>query len=152
MQENHSQVWKREMNYRKAWLLIAIAILAGCAAQQPSPYPDAASLLNAPLPRDQRELARQCLYLRQEIAIQKTKASTAATTQPGTTILIIQNDAERNIAALTQRSNNLGCDNIIDAQSGPTPVEDKGNYIDMCMAKCKQYTSRTPEQCFDSCK
>ena len=140
------------MKVFKVWLLGTLSILAGCAAQQASPYPDLASLLNAPLPQNRQELTKQCFYLQRKISQQRAFESTAATTQPGTTILIIQNDAERNIAALTQRSNNLGCDNIIDAQSGPTPVEDKGNYIDMCMAKCKQYTSRTPEQCFDSCK
>jgi hypothetical protein len=142
----------RGMKSIKVWLLASIAILTGCATQRTSPYPDVASLLNAPLPQNDQELTRQCDYLRQEIAQQRTVESTATTTLPGTTILSIQEGASRNIAALTARSAKLGCDAAFNAKSEPAATQEYGSHIDTCMAKCKQYTSRTPEQCFDSCK
>jgi hypothetical protein len=145
-------VLPRVMTGIKAWLLASIAILAGCAAQRTSPYPDVASALSAPLPQNDQELTRQCDYLRQEIAQQRTIESTAATTLPGTTILSIQEEASQNIAALMAKSAKLGCDAVFNAKSEPTATQEYGAHIDTCMAKCKQYTSRTPEQCFDSCK
>ena len=140
------------MKVIKGWLLATLVILEGCAFQQTSPYPDVASLLNAPSPKNRQELTQQCMYLRQEIGFQRTKESTASTTLPGTTILNIQNEASRNIAALKARATKLGCDAVSNEQDQPTSTKETGNYIDMCMAKCKQYTNRTPEQCFDSCK
>jgi hypothetical protein len=152
------------MKATKICLLGVIAVAAGCAMQQPSPYRDVASLLNAPPPQTHEELAQQCTYLRQEIAQQRTVASTAPRVSPGITILSIQDQASRNIAALAAKSASLGCDEAPAAQSKPAtlptplpvplpaPIQEKGDYIDLCMAKCKQYTNRTPEQCFDSCK
>ena len=136
------------------------AVLAGCAAHVPSPYPDVTALLNAPPPQTRQELAQRCIYLRQEILLQRTKEDTASIVLPNTTLLSDQQDAARNIAALKAKSADLGCDKLPDKQSRPaiapsaTPAtsEDIGSYIDICMAKCKQYTSRTPEECFDSCK
>ena len=134
------------------WLLGAIAVLAGCADQQFSPYPDVASLLSAPLPQSRRELDQQCTFLRQEIAQQRTIESTDANVFPRTTILSIQQKASRNVAALMSRSAKIGCDAVFNTQSKPAAAQEYGDYIDTCMAKCKQYTARTPEQCFDSCK
>ena len=140
------------MKATKVWLMGVIAAVAGCAVQQPSPYSDVASLLNAPPPQTHEELAQRCMYLRQEIAQQRTIASTAPRVSPGVTILSIQEQASRNIAALTARYASLGCNEAPVMQGKPATPQDKGDYIDLCMAKCKQYTSRTPEQCFDSCK
>jgi hypothetical protein len=140
------------MKASKVWLLGAAVILAGCAAQQTGPYRDVSSLLNAPPPQTYEELTQQCIYLRQEIAQQRTIASTDAIVLPGTTILSIQEKASRNIAALTTRYINIGCNKSFSSQDKPATKEGDGDYIDLCMAKCKQYTNRTPEQCFDSCK
>ncbi|MEJ2566881.1 MAG: hypothetical protein P8164_15055 [Gammaproteobacteria bacterium] len=140
------------MKVIKVWVLTMLAILNGCAFQQTSPHPDVGSLLNAPPPQNREEFAQQCARLRQEIGFQRTKESTAATTLPGTTILNIQDEASRNIAALTAKYNKLGCNTVFKAQRKPAVPLEYGNYIDMCMAKCKQYTNRTPEQCFDACK
>ena len=141
----------REMKVKTAWLIISV-IVGGCSIQQPRPYPDTQSLLNAPPPQTRRELSQQCNYLRQEIALQRTKESTAAITLPGTTLLSIQDEALQNIAALTKKYKKLGCDDISNEPEPPTTPQEIGNYIDICMEKCKQYTDRTPEQCFDSCK
>ena len=142
----------RERKVIQICLLAAIAILVGCAAQLPSPYPDAASLLNAPPPQNRQELTQRCIYLHQEILLQRTKEDTAGIVLPGTTLLSMQQEASRNIAALEARATKLGCDAVSNEQDQPTMTKETGNYIDMCMAKCKQYTNRTPEQCFDSCK
>jgi len=136
----------------KVCLLGALAAVAGCVMQQPSPYRDVESLLNAPPPQTHEELAQQCIFLRQEIAQQHTIASTAPSVSPGITILSIQEQAARNIAALKAKSAGLGCDETFSAQGKPAAAPKNEDYMDWCMAKCKQYTSRTPEQCFDSCK
>ena len=136
----------------KVWLLGTAAFLAGCAAQQAGPYRDVSSLLNAPPPQTFEELTQQCTYLRQEIAQQRTIASTDAVVLPGTTILSIQEKASGNIDALTTRSLSIGCNKVFNSQDKPAAKQENGNYIDLCMAKCRQYTSRTPEECFDSCK
>jgi len=136
----------------KALLPAALVILGGCAAQQPGPYPDTASLLNAPPPQSREELSQQCIYLHQEILLQRTKEDTASVIIPNTTILSEQQEASRNIAALEAKSAELGCDKLANDKNQPDTIKELGTYIDMCMAKCKQYTNRTPEQCFDSCK
>jgi hypothetical protein len=133
-------------------LLPALAVLAGCATQVPSPYPDVTSLLNAPPPQDRQEQAQRCIYLHQEILLQRNKEDAASIMLPNTTLLSAQQEASRNIAALKAKSADLGCDTPTYAPNQPATTKDIGDYIDVCMAKCKQYTSRTPEQCFDSCK
>ena len=53
------------------------------------------------------------------------------------------------------RSTKLGCDAALNEQDKPATTQENdsyGSHIDACMAKCKQYTNRTPEECFDSCK
>ena len=107
------------MKIRKAWLQTALAIMAGCAIQQQSPYPDVASLLNAPPPQNRQELYQQCIFLRQEMVFQRTKEGTAAITLPGTTLLSIQDEALRNIAALKEKSAKLGCNAVFTEHDKP---------------------------------
>ena len=140
------------MKVIKLWLPAALVLLGGCAAQQPSPYPNVASLLNAPPPQNRQELALQCSFLRQEIKLQRTKEDVATVTLPGTTLLSAQDEASRNFDALKAKAAKLGCDKVPDEPDRPAAAQETGDYIDMCMAKCKQHTNRTPEQCFDSCK
>ena len=140
------------MKNHKAWSLAALILLGGCAAQQSNPYPDVASLLNAPPPRNHDELTLLCTHLRQEMKMQRTKENIASVAIPGTTLMSAQDEATHNFDALKAKSDKLGCDEVPDEQEKPAEAHKSGDYIDMCMAKCKQYTSRTPEQCFDACK
>lgn len=140
------------MKVIKVRLLAALVILGGCSINAPNPYTDATSLLNAPPPQTREELAQRCNYIYQEILFQHTKVATASLEMPRVTLLNDQQEAMRNVDALKKKYTGLGCDELKKAQSQPTTTEEYGNHIDTCMAKCKQYTARTPEQCFDSCK
>jgi len=139
------------MRFGKSWLLGALVIVAGCAQHPRNDSPPPA-LLYGPPPQTAQELVQRCADLREEIAFQRTIESTAQMVSPGITILNIQEKALKNIAELEARAASLGCDGAPSRkQTGPKAHGD-GDYFDLCMAKCKQYTDRTAEQCFDSCK
>ena len=140
------------MKVINVWLLAVLVLLSGCATHQASPYPDVAALLNAPPPQNRGELIQQCIYLHQEIKLQRTKEDVATATLPGTTLLSARDEASHNFDALMARAIKLDCDAVLVEQDNPGKIPETDNYIDMCMAKCKQYTTRSPEQCFDSCK
>ena len=135
----------------KVWLLAVLVILGGCSIDAPNPYANTAALLNAPPPQTREELSQQCKNIYQEILFQHTKVATASLEMPRVTLLNDQQEAMRNVDALQKKYAALGCDALKKGTSQPITTEEYGKHIDTCVAKCKQYTERTPEQCFDSC-
>jgi len=139
------------MRFGKGWLLGVTVIVVGCAQQPRNDSPPPA-LLYGPPPQTAQELVQRCADIREEIAFQRTIESTAPMVSPGITILNIQEKALKNIAALEAKAAGLGCDGALSRQRSGLKAHGDGDYFDVCMAKCRQYTDRTAEQCFDSCK
>lgn len=120
--------------------------LSGCVKPEPDHY--AENVLNRPLPTTQDERQRECAALRTEIARQQSLAQMGyAVLQDPILAAGFQGAANNHVAALESRAANIQCTAAFSsAASVPT-----GQSFDQCFARCTQLTSRTKEQCFDSC-
>lgn len=118
----------------RAIILAALTLLAGCQT-----YADKVDSL--PMPADENARMEQCGMIRQEIARQNS-----APAMMSGNAAIWNAVAAKNTAALENRAALLRCSA---AFSDAAPVT---NSIEQCIAACKANTSRTPEQCFDSCR
>lgn len=122
--------------------LLALALMIASCATQPR-YAD--QVLGRPLPTTTEAKAGECGWLRGEIARQQSIAGvgTAMATTP-VMAAAYQAQARQNIAALETRASRVGCEAAFRSDTPPRSM-------DACIADCKRLTSRTPEQCFDSC-
>lgn len=124
-------------------LLIAFLILGGCASEPKQSYAD--RIAQIPAPANEEERQNKCSWLRSEIARQQNIAVYGATQMQGAYALAAQMQTRNNIAVVESRASDFGC---YAAFSGSRP---QASSISSCVATCKENTSRTPEQCFDSC-
>lgn len=124
-------------------LIVITAAISGCE-NRPN-YSQ--QVLDRPLPQTDQKRQEECNLIRSEIARQQSlaQAGGAIATTPMMAIAV-QAKVRDNIAALESRAANVQCS----ASFSNTPVSTKPAF-DECFSKCKEYTSRTKEQCFDAC-
>ena len=130
----------------KAFLLSAasVCIVLGSisCSQQPS-YEE--SLATIPPPVDDGDRQRKCAWIRSEMARQQNIAQYGSATLQGPYAMAVQMNARNNTAALESRASDFGCYAAFsNNRPAPSGIED-------CTQTCKANTSRTSEQCFDSC-
>jgi len=131
------------MRSQSAALFITLLTLGGCASEPKQSYTD--RIAQIPAPTNEAERQSKCTWLRSEIARQQNMAAYAASQVQGTYALAAQMQTRNNIAVVESRASDFGC---YAAFSGSRP---EASSISSCVAACKENTSRTPEQCFDSC-
>jgi hypothetical protein len=151
--------------------LLAVTVLLWCCSGSALAGEEsyAERLARRPLPTDEAGRRAECAWIRQEDArLQNLLVAfdmQTSSVQPGpynfTSIYRAQlqmgvRDAS---AALASRASDVGCTAAFSSapQAQPTPaagaaVPGGAMSFDDCFQKCKQYTSRTNEQCFDSCR
>ncbi|WP_315809460.1 hypothetical protein [Pseudomonas sp. C9-3] len=104
---------------------------------------------NRPLPVTAEEKQKECSMLRSEIA----RINTAPVYIPpgpnaGLFMIAAQQRAADSIAVVENRAAAVQCtaafSNVVTTSSPPVD-------INACITACKANTSRSPEQCFDSC-
>ena len=137
-----------------------LTVLGGCQTHR-NTYAD---LVNQPLPTSDQERNAQCAWIESEIARQQTVGEMGASMQ--TSPMMAQaylGMARKNIAYLHSRYSQIQCDVVRVAPTAPAvppvppPVPPPVNTIapmtiEECVAKCRQLTSRTDAECFDSCR
>ena len=126
----------------KHMLLVPFIALAffGCASEKriPTEYD---LVLTRPKPATPDAQQQECAWIETSLQRQKSLASyVAATSTYPTTAVAYQDATQRNMAVLNSRAQQINCQ----APAAGAP-------FDQCFARCRQYTDRTKEQCFDSC-
>ena len=132
---------------RIALLSCMVLVLFGCATKRvPSDYD---VVLKRPRPPTNEARIQECIWLDTTIAREKGLASyaTANAISPWTA-MAHQDAAVRNMAVLESRSRALNCRPVF--QSAPAAASGQPGF-DQCFTRCRQYTGRSNEQCFDSC-
>jgi hypothetical protein len=124
--------------------LLATCLLAGCAAQTPPQPSYAEQIAQLPQPKDSEERQRACSYIRSEIARMQNIAMVGSAQLQPTYALGIQIGARNNIAALESKAAEFRCTAAFAERQAPSSIES-------CVATCKANTTRSAEQCFDSC-
>lgn len=124
-------------------VIILLALLSSCAQNPPRPsYAD--QLAQLPVPKTEEDRQKACSYIRSEVArIQNIAMVSASQLQP-MYAMNIQVMARNNIAALESKAAEFRCTAAFAERQAPSAIES-------CVATCKASTSRTAEQCFDSC-
>src|SRR5262245_39381897 len=129
---------------RAGWQLRAVALLlvclgalaAGCATTEKKAPTYAEQVMNRPLPVNETEKQQECAWLRGEMARQRALGGYGTATQ--------------DLATLESRASQAGCAAVrTDAQTG-APATGGGNF-DSCFMKCKQFTNKSNDVCFDLC-
>jgi hypothetical protein len=135
------------MKYIERILAIVVVVFLGCATNQSEQsYVD--SVLNRPMPANEGQRIQECNWIRSEIARQQGLAGYGASIATSLQMAALyQAVAQRNIAALQSRAANIQCTASF---SNAPAVSSKLNF-DQCFSRCQQYTSRTKEECFDTC-
>jgi hypothetical protein len=103
-------------------LLVAIAIALSCCTHQPNSQDYARSILDRPLPADEKGVGGECDFLHREIARQKA----IKTVLPSNDLLpetarAIEKATQTNIVALELRAERVGCTASVDTMKSATP-------------------------------
>lgn len=132
-------------------LLAGIFSLTSCADQATRDYIANIQSLQTPIDQDGRIQA--CQGLDAEISDQQNREDEAQRLAP-----LFAADARRQfgerVAALNEKKQQDGCDQLTPAASAPSPViveAPPSNPIEQCVAACKANTARSATQCFDEC-
>jgi hypothetical protein len=121
---------------RAAAICILLSAWACAQEREPSEYD---VVLKRAKPATEEARRQECSWIETSIGRQKSLATyVAATSTYPATALAHQDAALRNMAVLQSRAQTISC------QAG------SGNF-DECFSRCKTYTERTKEQCFDAC-
>ena len=137
-----------------AAVLCAVALVA-CQTQRASN--SFANLVNRPLPTTDAQRDSECAALRSEVARQESLGQMGAAMQQNQMMAMAYLSMTRkNIAYLQSRYSQIQCDVIRVAPTQPiipgVSKPDNGMTFDQCFAKCRELTSRTENECFDSCR
>jgi len=129
--------WTRAERQSAAAVLVLLCLSTlggGCGTtdKRGPTYTD--QVMNRPLPVSEAEKQQECCWLRGEIARQRALGGYGTATQ--------------DLATLESRASKVGCSGT-DAQTGAP--EASGRNFDACFAKCKQFTNRSNDVCFDLC-
>ena len=122
---------------RFAALAFFVLTLCACASKpQPSDYD---VVMQRPKPATDEARRQECSWIATSLDREKRLASyvTATSTYPEMAVAR-QEATQRNMAVLQSRAQALNCQ----AGSGA---------FDECFSRCRQYTERTRDQCFDAC-
>jgi hypothetical protein len=133
------------VGFRKVGLVAVLASIfaaSGCAHVHEESYLE--QLAERPLPVGEAQVRSECGWIRSEIARMQSISASAS----GQFALVFQAMARNNIAGLESRAANVRCASAFSSQ--PLPAS-SASPIQQCVAACKANTSRTSEQCFDSC-
>lgn len=137
------------MRFTPILVIIASIFIYSCettSAQQNGPgYWDLPTTHR--MPANEQERQEECARIRQEMARVQSwvDGGIRMFTMPQQQALIIQR-GNQNMAALENRAAQVGCTKAFtDAPAS------KELSFDACFEKCKKYTTRTNEECFDSC-
>lgn len=128
-----------ETSRRFAALSCFLLALYGCASkQEPSEYD---MVLKRAKPATQEALNDECSWINTSLERQRSLAKYVATTSSyPATAMAHQDAAQRNMAVLQSRAQQIGCQ--------PASA---GMSFDACFARCREHTQRSGEQCFDAC-
>jgi len=131
--------WTRGEGQRMAAALVLVCLGAlggGCATTEKKGPTYAEQVLNRPLPVTEGEKQQECCWLRGEIARQRALGGYGTATQ--------------DLATLESRASKAGCAALrTDAQTGAPPAS--GSNYDTCYMRCKQFTNKSNDVCFDLC-
>ena len=123
--------------------VLFFVLALGCAKSQSVNY------LARPLPATEEQRQAECLWIRQEIARQRSIVNYAYSSG-NPYAAIFQTKAGQNIAQLEARAAQIRCHAAFSNTIPPASTPDKLSF-DECFKKCKELTGRTREDCFDSC-
>jgi hypothetical protein len=145
------------MGYGRGTMLLlwALALLSGC--QTPQRHNAYADLVDRPMPTSDRDRDQECSWLRSEVARQQSlgQFGSATATTPMMAVAF-QAAARKNVAFLRSRYSQIQCDVMRVAPTAPVvpaqPSVAPTMTIEQCVAKCRELTSRTDGECFDSCR
>jgi len=133
------RTWTRSEGGRRAaaLVLVCLGVLGGgCATNEKKGPTYAEQIMNRPLPVNEAEKQQECYWLRGEMARQRALGGYGT--------------AMQDLATLESRSSQAGCAAVrADAQPG-APAAGGGNF-DTCYMKCKQFTNKSNDVCFDQC-
>ena len=135
-------------------ILLLLAI-SGCATTEPASRENPFSTLHLrPIPNSAVDRDAECISLGQEIVRQTSVAQFAAMNQPPMFALGSRALSQQNIAYIQSRRSQIQCDvvRVMTDQPVKSSNESERMSLEMCVKKCTELTSRTAEQCFDSCK
>jgi len=132
---------------------LAVGVLLVACATEPAPpqhtegpgYWDLPSSHRMPTSEEERRI--ECGRIRQEVARLQSAVDAAETFLHPEEAAVVRVQVRRSLADLQTRAADVGCGAAY-SQSPPA----KGMSFDDCFKKCKQYTSRTDAECFDSCR
>ena len=131
--------WTRSEGQRMAAALVLVCLGAlggGCAATEKKGPTYAEQVMNRPLPVTEGEKQQECCWLRGEIARQRALGGFGT--------------AMQDLATLESRASRAGCAALrTDAQTGAPPAS--GSNYDTCYTRCKQFTNKSNDVCFDLC-
>ena len=154
------------MNCAIPYALILASLVAACARLQGEDHVQ--ELLSRPPPSSEQNRALECAKLSGEASRQKAIGNDAvASVEDPFNAAKKRDAAARAVMALNARQRELRCSEIPasantepPADPGPastTPVPanvapaDADASFDRCFKRCRQYTDRSKEQCFDVC-
>ena len=118
------------------------ACLVGWQSEPQVTY--AETLSKIAVPQTDVERQKSCAWIRSEIARMRSISASSTTLMAPMFALAMQAQAQSNIAALESRAAEFRCSAAFAERQPPTGIQ-------ACVAACRENTSRTPEQCFDSC-
>ena len=128
--------WRRgekQLTIATVVLACLVALVGGCATTQNKGPTYAEQVMNRPLPVTDAEKQQECSWLRGEMARQRRLAGYGTSTQ--------------DLATLESRASQVGCH----AAARTDTPQAGGAGFDACFAKCKQFTNRSNDVCFDYC-
>ena len=112
------------------------ALGGGCATTEKKGPTYAEQIMNRPLPVNDAEKQQECCWLRGEMARQRALGGYGT--------------AMQDLATLESRASQAGCAALrTDAQPGAPAAS--GSNFDACYMKCKQFTNKSNDVCFDLC-
>jgi len=137
------------MNRAIPYALILASLVAACARLQGEDHVQ--ELLSRPPPSSEQNRAFECAKLIWEASRQKAIGNDAvASVEDPFNAAKKRDAAARAVMALNARQRELRCSEI-PASANTEPPADADASFDRCFKRCRQYTDRSKEQCFDVC-
>jgi len=133
-----SRTWTcPERRLSAALLLVCLGILAGgCATTEKNAPTYAEQIMNRPLPVNEVDKQQECCWLRGEMTRQRALGGYGT--------------AMKDLATLESRASQAGCAPVRTDTQGGAPATSGGNF-DTCYMRCKQFTNKSNDVCFDLC-
>ena len=136
---------------RTAAAISLLVALCGCASKPPASDYD--PVLARPTPATYDAQQQECAWIETALARQRSQAQYVALTAATPMMAIANQDAaQRNMAVLESRAAKINCRPAIGFPTSAFPSSGQSRLsFDECFARCRQYTGRSNEQCFDAC-